>query len=627
MVVMRRALALGLWGAALAACGDDLGPPREAPGERQPLPSAADVEAELAGLPFEAFLERSFELLLQRSPMTVVELGLEGEIDVGDRFLDDLSDEFARETEEVETVVLELARAYDRAELAEVRAAHDAYLWYLDDRVRAHASSDLEYRITPSVNSAAVNTQLFFTDIHPVADRADAERYVRRLGAVGPQMRQVRDVMARLERDGVVTPRLLLAWSRPAVQGIAEAAPRDTPYYRAFAEKLAAADLEDAAEFLARAEAAIADSVIPGHRALDDLLAAQEARAPQAIGAWQYPGGDAYYAQALRHHVTAPVGADELHQLGLDELDRIHAELDARFAELGYPAGDSLEQQIARVAAAGGVVPADQVVGAYADIIEDAEARLRAAPDVFDVLPSADVVVTGVRSGGFYVGPSLDNSRPGAFFATVGEQGEHRFGMRTLAYHEAVPGHHLQIGIAHDLRLPLFQRVVTFTGFAEGWALYAEWLAGDLGWYEAAPPGWPAAAGDATGDVGRLQAEAFRAARLVVDTGIHALGWSFDEAVDFFRASTGFSQAFSEGQIARYASWPGQATAYWMGRTRILELRRAAEAALEDGFDLAAFHRAVLLHGSVPLDVLAADVEADLGIPVPGAGRRATMSR
>jgi uncharacterized protein (DUF885 family) len=615
---MVRARALGLCAAALAACGDDLGPGREPPAEHQPLPSAAEVEAELAGLPFDAFLERSFELVLQRSPMTVVELGLEDEIDVGDRFLDDLSDEFARESEEVDAVVLELAGGYDSAGLAgEERAAHDAYLWYLDDRVRAHAFSDLEYRITPSVNSAAIGTQLFFTDIHPVADREDAERYVRRLAAVGPQMRQVRDVMARLERDGIVTPRLLLAWSRPAVDGVAGAAPRDTRYYRAFADKLAAAGIEGAAELLDRAEAAIADSVIPGYRALAELLAEQEGRAPALIGAWQYPDGDAYYAQALRHHVTAPVGADELHQLGLDELVRIHAELDARFAELGYPAGDALEQQIGPVAAGGGFVPAVEVVSAYADIIQDAEARLRAATDVFDVLPTADVVVTGVASGGFYVGPSLDGSRSGAFFATVGDQGEYRFGMRTLAYHEAVPGHHLQIGIAHDLDLPLFQRVVTFTGFAEGWALYAEWLAGDLGWYAADP----------TGDVGRLQAEAFRAARLVVDTGIHALGWSFDEAVDFFRANTGFSQGFSEGQIARYASWPGQATAYWMGRTRILDLRRAAEAALADGFDLAAFHRAVLLHGSVPLDVLAADVAADLGIALSPAGVRATAAR
>ncbi len=539
--------------------------------------------------------------------MSVVELGLEGSIDVGRGFLDDLSDNFAAETQAVEQVILDLATAYDPAALTtEQGIAHEAYVWYLDDRVRGHAFSDLDYRITPFVNSVAVNTQLFFTDIHPVASADDAERYVLRLRAVGQQMRQVRDVMRRLDGEGIMTPALILDWARDGIQAIAESESRATPYYLALETKLGALAIDRAArdDLLGRAAAAIEESVIPGYQLLDDLLADQIGRAPAQVGAWQYPDGDAYYAYTLRHHITTDVTAEELHQLGLDELDRIHGELEARFAELGYPADESLSTQIGRAATDGGFVAAGDVLATYTAIIEDAQERL---PAVFDVLPSADVVVTGVPAGGFYVGPSLDNSRPGAFFATVGGGGEARFGMRTLAYHETVPGHHLQIGIAHDLELPLFQRVVTFTGFAEGWALYAEWLTGDLGWYE----------GDPTGDIGRLQAEAFRAARLVVDTGIHAMQWTFDEAVDFFSENTGYGQGFAEGQIARYASWPGQATAYWMGRTRIMDLRRAAEEALGAEFDLEAFHDAVLLRGSVPLDVLETNVEADLGLTAP----------
>ncbi len=601
----RHGLALGLAVAGLCACGDDSSPqPAPVP---QPVPSAAEVRAELLGVPFDRFIERSFEILLQRSPMTVIELGLEEQIDVGERFLDDLSDDFARESEEVEQTILELAREHDAGALdAEQRIARDAYLWYLEDRARGRAFADFEYRIAPGVNSVPVNTQLFFTDVHPVASAADAERYVQRLDAVGWQMRQVRDAMERIEQAGIVTPRVLLAWSRGGIEAVAGAEARSTPYYRALETRLGALDLDEASrdDLLVRAAAAIEDSVVPGYRALADFLADQEARAPDEIGVWQYDGGDDYYTYALAHHVTADVTAAELHQLGLDELERIHGELEQRFAALDYPAGAPLPDQIARVAQDGGHVAAADVIAAYTAIIEDAQTRL---PEVFDVLPTAGVVVTGVPSGGFYVGPSLDNARPGAFFATVSDAGEARFGMRTLAYHEAVPGHHLQIGIAHDLDLPLFQRVVNFTGFAEGWALYAEWLAGDLGWYE----------GDLPGDVGRLQAEAFRAARLVVDTGIHDLGWSFDQAVDFFRDGTGFSQRFAEGQVARYASWPGQATAYWMGRTRILTLRRAAEAALGDAFDLKAFHRAVLTHGSVPLDVLDSAVEPALALPAP----------
>jgi uncharacterized protein (DUF885 family) len=607
---VRVGLALAFVSAVTAGgCGSDSPEPPEP--EPQPLPTAAEVRDELTGLSFDDFIERSFELLLQRSPMSVVELGLEDEIDVGESFLDDMSDRFAAETQEVEETILEMAGEHDAAALdGEQRVAFEAYTWYLDDRVRAHAFADLDYRVTPVVNSAPVNTQLFFTDIHPVSSAGDADRYVKRLAAVGPQMRQVRDVMQRLdEEEGIMAPRLLISWSRPAIREIAQAQPRATAYYRALETKLAelaegdpdAVDASARDQLLDRAAEAISDSVIPGYRVLDELLAAQEARAPDTVGAWQYPDGDAYYAHALRHHVTAEVTAAELHQLGQSELERIHGELAVRFAELGYPEGAAVDQQIARAAGDGGHVAEEDVVAAYTEIIDEAQGRLSEA---FDVLPSAGVIVTGVPSGGFYVSPSLDNSRPGAFFATVRPAGEDRFGMRTLSYHEAVPGHHLQIGIAHDLDLPLFQRVVTFTGFVEGWALYAEWLAGDLGWYE----------GDIHGDIGRLQAEAFRAARLVVDTGIHDMEWSFDQAVDFFRENTGYSQGFAEGQIARYAAWPGQATSYWMGRTEILALRAAAEAVLGADFDQIAFHRAVLIHGSVPLEVLASSVEADLGL-------------
>jgi len=605
------ALAIALAGAACGGGdgdggdgGGQVGPPEP---QEQPLPSAADVRAALTGLSFDDFLGRSFEILLQRSPMSVVELGLEDQIDVGRGFLDDLSDDFAGETQAVEETILELARGYEPAALAaEQRVADEAYVWYLDDRVRAHAFSDLDYRITPVVNSVVVGTELFFTDIHPLASADDADRYVLRLVAVGGQMHQVRDVMRRLDGDGILTPRLLIQWSRPGIHALAGSDPRDTPYYRTLETKLGAIDIDDGArsELLARAEEAIAESVIPGYRELDELLADQEGRAPADVGAWQYPDGDAYYAQALRHHITAEVTADQLHQLGLDELERIHADLDQRFAALGYPAGAPLGQQLARVAADGGHVARADVLATYTAMIDDAQGRL---PDAFDVLPTAGVVVTGVPSGGFYVGPSLDNARPGTFFATLGDGGDDLFAMPTLVYHETVPGHHLQIGVAHDLDLPLFQRVVVFNGFAEGWGLYAEWLAGQLGWY----------ADDPYGDIGRLQAEAFRAARLVVDTGIHAMQWSFDEAVAFFEENTGYGQRFAEGQIARYASWPGQATAYWTGRAKILESRGAAEAALGAGFDDVAFHHAVLIHGSVPLDVLASDVAADLGLPAP----------
>jgi uncharacterized protein (DUF885 family) len=178
--------------------------------------------------------------------------------------------------------------------------------------------------------------------------------------------------------------------------------------------------------------------------------------------------------------VSADVTAEELHQLGLRELESLHREMRARFTALGFPAGETLAQGLDRAAQAGGTVPASQVVSTYTLIIEQAQARLGEA---FELVPSAAVVVVGGEAGGFYVPPSLDGSRPGAFFATA-TRPEARFGMRTLAYHEAVPGHHLQLGVAQELALPLVRRVVGFTGSTEGWALYAERLASELGWYQ-----------------------------------------------------------------------------------------------------------------------------------------------
>jgi uncharacterized protein (DUF885 family) len=241
-------------------------------------------------------------------------------------------------------------------------------------------------------------------------------------------------------------------------------------------------------------------------------------------------------------------------------------------------------------------------VSTYQQIVDDAWGRL---DEAFDLKPTASVTVIGVRSGGFYVGASLDGSRPGAFYATQNDFQQPRLGFRTLAYHETVPGHHQQIGVAQDLQLPLFQRVTTFTGYVEGWGLYAERLASDLGWY----------AGDPYGDVGRLQSEAFRAARLVVDTGIHARGWTFDQAVQYMRDATGYSVGACQGQVIRYASWPGQATAYWTGRVKIRELRSRAEAAQGAGFDLKAFHHAVLSHGSLPLEIMQRVAAEDLSLP------------
>jgi uncharacterized protein (DUF885 family) len=226
----------------------------------------------------------------------------------------------------------------------------------------------------------------------------------------------------------------------------------------------------------------------------------------------------------------------------------------------------------------------------YKALIDEANRNLDQA---FNLKARAQVVVVGVPQGGFYEGPALDGTRPGTFYATM-QGSEAKFGMPSLAYHEGIPGHHLQIALASEMNLPLFRNVVLFNAYSEGWALYAERLAWELGWYKDNP----------YGDLGRLQYEAFRAARLVVDTGIHAEKWTFDQAVDFMVENTGMQRGYLEYEVTRYISWPGQATSYMIGMLKILEVRQKAIDQLGAKFDLKEFHNVVLGNGSVPLDVL-----------------------
>ena len=261
------------------------------------------------------------------------------------------------------------------------------------------------------------------------------------------------------------------------------------------------------------------------------------------------------------------------------------------FDQLGYPQDETLQELYDRVAVDGGIIPAADVLATYEGLIDFADQNLDQA---FDVFPAADVVVIPDDFGGYYIGPSFDGTRPGAFYAGTMND-EPWFGMPTLTYHESLPGHHMQIALAMEQEdVPAFRKLVGVTAFIEGWGLYAERLAYELGWY----------GNDIYGNLGRLRLEALRAARLVVDTGIHSLGWSFDQAAQFNAENVGSSLGSSQGAAGRYSVIPGQATAYMIGMLKILEVRQRAMDELGAQFDLKEFHRVVLTNGSMPLAVL-----------------------
>lgn len=559
-------------------------------------PTAAEITSPLVARPtdIDAFFEDTYRSLLLRDPEYMTELGMSAAWGMDNAHLTDISDAYVRETQVLEVAILDTLQTYDQSALTpEQQLSAEIYTWFLEDRIARHTFTYYDYPVNPVLDGYQNMLPYFFTEIQPVVDERSAQDYITRLAQVPTQVEQLLDGLRRRERAGIILPRYLLEWSLRDMRQLTQSAARATPFYTAFAEKVAALNGLSAAEketLTAAAAAEIERSVLPALKTLETYLVELLDVAPTDAGAWTLPDGAAYYTYMLHHHTTTDLTAAEIHALGQQELTRIQAEVRAIFDALGYPTDESLPQLFNRVAQDGGLVYGADIFATYETLITDAEAR---STPVFDLWPQTRVIVAGVPVGGFYTSPALDGSRPGAFYA--GQSGvEARFYMPTLAYHEAVPGHHIQLAMAQELDLPLFRKDATFTGHIEGWALYAERLMWELGAYE----------DDPYGNLGRLQAEARRAARLVVDTGINALQWTPEEGITYLVENTGLPRSTAEYEVARYIVWPGQATAYMVGMVKILELRQRAQTALGDAFDLREFHNILIGNGSVPLETL-----------------------
>jgi uncharacterized protein (DUF885 family) len=550
---------------------------------------------DLEGLSLQDFFEESFRQLSLRYPENLVSLGLEDSIGLEGVTLDNISDEYVKDTQALESGILELMKGYDRASLSpEDQISYDVYEWYLDDLVRGHEFMYFNYPFSFFIYSVHISTEFFFTDSYQILDKQDAENYVTRLSLVDKKFSQLIGLLKTREEMGIIPPKFAIEWGIPSVTSIAYASPSYTPYYTTFKDKLDALTSlseTDKQDLLDSAETAIRESVIPAYQALNSYLNELVNKAPTKDGVWQFENGEAYYEYALRHYTSTDLTPDEIHELGLRELDRIHSEMRVIFDELGYPEDESLYELFERVATDGGIIPNYKMIDTFQALIDELDSL---TADVFITTPKEKVAVVGAPGGEFYSPGSVDGSRPGTFYATMSGGGKAYYLLPSLVYHETIPGHHTQIALAHELNLPSFRNFIDFNSYTEGWALYAERLAWEMGLYE----------DDPYGDLGRLSYEALRAARLVVDTGIHTKGWDFDQAVEFFMDNVGWDRQSCEYQIARYIVLPGQSTGYMVGMLKILELRDKAMEELGDKFDLKEFHQVVLGSGGVPLSVL-----------------------
>jgi uncharacterized protein (DUF885 family) len=594
-----------------------------------PVPSPATTEllgaveeaiASLQGLPIDTFFEESYRQLLLRSPEALTAMGMSAEFGLRDDQLDNLSDAYLRETQALESGILELLRGYDRAELTgEQRISYDVYEWYLDGQVRGHEFAYYNYPLTGFINSYEFDLDLLLTEYHPLETKENAEDYVARLWQVDDQVEQLFEGLRIREDMGIIPPSYIVSAARSnLVQTLGMRSPdpaaikvESLRIYNHFAERIAAIDrlsTNDRDGLLDGARKAIESSLIPAYVSLIDYLDHLKTVATAEAGVWKLPDGERYYAYLLRRETSTDLSPAEIHQIGLEEVARIEQEILQELAALGYPPDRRIPELMAMVAEDAGYYDLstrsgqDRYVADIESLIAGAEA---AVEPVFDLRPQWGVIVIAGPTGGYYVAGAADGSRPGSYHVSLEGSARPRFQVPTTVYHETVPGHHYQIAVAQSLDLPLFRTDLVFNAYAEGWALYAERLAWELGLYE----------GDPYGNLGRLQYELLRAVRLVVDTGIHAMRWTREEGSAYM--ADHLMPWMNEAD--RYIVMPAQATGYKIGMIELMRLRQDAMDRLGEQFDLKAFHNAILGHGSMPLPLLAGVVESELSDTVTAA--------
>ena len=464
------------------------------------------------------------------------------------------------------------------------------------------------YAISPMFG-AQVELATFLQTTHVVKNDKTARNYVLRLEAMGGKLDAITAEMQRQAKLGVLLPPALLERSLVVIHDTVAPAPEQNALVTTFIErmnKVAALDAGRKHQLTDAAVAAVRTRVYPAYARMSAALAALRSQAAsQSAGVGRLPGGAAYYVLVLRQMTTTDYSPDKVHALGLGEVARISAEMDALLKAQGLASGSVGERMMALGKDPRFLLPSDadgrrQALEHYQRILDEMSAQL---PKYFRTVPRTRLTVERVpvsqekgTSEAYYQPAAMDGSRPGTFFANLRDLNETPlWSMKTVAFHEGVPGHHLQISTALGLEgLPLIRQQPLYTAYAEGWALYAEEFAAEIGMYK----------DDPYGNLGRLQEELMRATRLVVDTGLHAKGWSREQAIDYMVSTTGIAPGDVVSEVERYMALPGQACAYKVGELKILELREKARAALGARFDLKEFHAVVLENGAMPLTLL-----------------------
>lgn len=444
---------------------------------------------------------------------------------------------------------------------------------------------------------------------HTVRSAADAENYLSRLAAYGAT---VDDAIGKIEHDrklGVVPPDFILGKALATLRSHDTPDAATHPLVVSFREKLGGTDIATADALVERARLLVADVVLPANRRLAAKLETLRAEAVHDAGIWRLPKGPELYQAMILHMTDTTMSPQQIHDLGLAEVARITSEMDVLLKAQGHSSG-SVGDRMTALSKQPRFAYSNDATGKQR-LLDDLNGQLAEIapllPQWFGKLPNQQVEVRAIppqaeksSSGGYYDAPALDGSRPGIYWINLRDTAIWpSYKLKTLTYHEGNPGHHLQTAISMGLDVPIIASALYSNAFGEGWGLYSEALAHEMGLYR----------NDPYGDLGRLQDELHRAVRLVVDTGMHGLRWSRERAISYVVDTEGGHPAEAEAEVERYAVWPGQALGYKIGMLEIQRLRAVAEKALGEGFDIRGFHDEVLKDGGVPLQVLQVKVQ------------------
>ncbi|UAB83905.1 DUF885 domain-containing protein [Zunongwangia sp. SCSIO 43204] len=573
--------------------------------------SYSEAEITKASEELNQYFEEQFEVDVQESPMMQTQLGRKTNYGQWDDFshlrhADELKE--ARKRKEY------LENIDPNSLNKETNLSYQLYKRQIDNEIEDYDYRFYDYPVNQMFGYHS-SLPAFLINNHRIDSVADAKAYISRLKGFSKAFEQVIGGIKIREQNGIIPPKFVFAKVLEDSQNIIKGKPFEksenaSTLLADFKEKIDKLEIDEdqKVKLISEAEQALVEYVKPAYLWLIKLLETQQKRATSDDGAWKFPNGDKFYELALKRTTTTNMTAQEIHEYGLSEVTRIHGEMEKIMKEVEF---EGSLQDFFDFMRNDEQFYYENTPKAKEQYLTDAKGiidEMRGSLDeLFLTKPKAKIKVKAVeafreKSAGkaFYQQPAPDGSRPGIFYVNLYDmKAMPTYQLEALAYHEGIPGHHMQIAIAQELKdIPQFRKFGGYGAYVEGWGLYSEYLPKEIGFYK-----------DSYADFGRLAMELWRACRLVVDTGIHHKKWSREEGIEFYKKNTPNAESDCVKMVERHIVMPGQATAYKIGMKKILDLREKAKSALGEDFNIKEFHDAVLLDGALPLDVLESKID------------------